>query len=161
MHICKLYIDLLYRWYLILVWIPPNVIRWRAGFSAVPEVFLVMFTMSMMSPSVSSCKSFRSPLFQDFTHNHRIAFIIQYVSINGYWRPWYTCICVYKALLLALLDSVSRAHGGGGYGTFVRRPSVRRPCRNYLWTNAWISFKFWLWVPLGHTLTRLIKFYCE
>ncbi len=51
---------------------------------------------------------------------------------------WYHCgpklegpLYYYFDEFLALLDSVSRAHGVGLLSV-VRRPSVRRPCRNYL-----------------------------
>ncbi len=49
--------------------------------------------------------------------------------IGPYMGPNNLC-CVTRHFLLALLDSVSRAHGMGLLS--VVRPSVGRPCRNYL-----------------------------
>ncbi len=51
-------------------------------------------------------------------------------------------------LSLALLDSVSRGHGMGIFA--VVRPSVRGAI--FSEPNARIAFKFWLLLPLGHTL---------
>ena len=57
---------------------------------------------------------------------------------------------------LALLDSVSRAHGMGLLSV-VRRPSIVRAAV-ISESNAQISFKFWLWLPLDHTLTHVLNF---
>ncbi len=60
---------------------------------------------------------------------------------------------------LALLDSVSRGHGMGLLSV-VRRPSVLPSVRGAIFSepNARISFKFWLWLPLGHTPRRFFHF---
>ncbi len=51
---------------------------------------------------------------------------------------------------LALLDYVSRAHEIAIRPSVIRHPSVRDTIISE--PNAQISFKFWLLLPLGHTL---------
>ena len=58
---------------------------------------------------------------------------------------------------LALLDYVSRA-----YETEIRLSSAR-PSSVYdtiiSVLNTWFSFKFWLFLPLGHTLGRFLNYF--
>ncbi len=75
--------------------------------------------------------------------------------------PW-SCINInFKVpYFLALLDYVSRAHEIEIRPSSAVRPSVVRPSVASLIgvVIGWISFKIWLWLPLGHMPRRFFQF---
>ncbi len=67
----------------------------------------------------------------------------------------------YPPFLQTMLDYVSRAHEIEIRPSSVVRPSVRRPSVASIISEviAWISFKFQLWLPLGHMPRLFLHFW--